>query len=600
MTELQTSAHPDALFGPISRLGDDALLPDYLAYWARTEGDRVAMRFTDFSTQRDGVEHLVTFAELERWARAIAVRIGELTAPGDRAAILTPAGPGYMAAFAGALSSAAVGVPLFEPEHLGQGDRLRGVLADCRPTVVLTTDAHVAAVEALVADLPGLDPAVIAVDALRDDVRADTYERPSTLRRDALAYLQYTSGSTRTPAGVELTHHNLVVNARQLMQAFDVDPCDHNAAISWLPLFHDMGLLLGIVLPIVTAATSGIFDALAFIQRPVRWMREIARQPHTYTAAPNFAYGYAAKRVKASDREALDLSGVKAMLNGAEPVHPRTVRQFIETFAPQGLRAEAVRPSYGLAEATVFVSTTPSGRPARITEVDAAALQAHRAIPPSGPDARTTELVSCGIAFGQEVALVDPATAELLPDGTVGEVWVHGENVGAGYWGDARESASTFDGRLADPVGLPPSGWLRTGDLGVRIDGELYITGRLKDTIIIDGRNIYPNDVEASVEEAHDAIAAHRLAAFAVETGDTEGLVVVAEQHRDAADAAASLAEIAAAAKQAVSLQHAVSLHDFVLVEPHTVPRTSSGKIARQATRAQYLEGALRPVGGRS
>lgn len=578
-----------------------ALLTDYLSHWARVWPDRIAFRFTDFAQDRAGVEHVVTFAELDRWSRAIAARIGALVAPGDRVAMLTPTGPAYMAAFAGALRSVAIGVPLFDPDHLGQSDRLRRVLANCRPACVLVAAADREQVGALLASLDEpLDAHVLAVEDLADEAgeaEAASYVPPARVRPDEIAYLQYTSGSTRTPAGVELTHANLVTNARQLMAAFDVDDDDHNAAVSWLPLFHDMGLLLGIVLPIVTGATGSVFDPLAFIQRPVRWLRELARQPCTYTAAPNFAFGYAAKRVKQADREALDLSGVKAMLNGAEPVHPRTVRLFIETFAPHGLRPEAVRPSYGLAEATVFVSTTPGDRPARITAVDAAALQEHRAVPAGPESARVTELVSCGVAVGQRVAIVDPASQRPQRDGTVGEIWVQGDNVGVGYWNDPHETAATFGGHLVDAGDLPPAGWLRTGDLGVILDGELHITGRMKDTIIIDGRNIYPNDVEATVEEAHDAVAAHRLAAFAVDDGDAEALVVVAERHRDAADAADRLEEVAAAARRAVSAQHAVGLHDFVLVEPHTVPRTSSGKIARQATRAQYLDGTLHAIG---
>ena len=601
VTEVQTRA-PKSVdpLGDFSGPGGMALLPDYVDHWAARRPDRIALRYTDFSGEREGVEHTVTFRELDRWSRAIAARLAALVAPGDRVAILTPSSPEYMAAFAGTLRSIAIGVPLFEPEHLGQGERLRGVLADCRPTCLLTTAAHRASVEELVASLDEpLDAHIVLVEDLRTDVTAaEAYVRPE-LMPDELAYLQYTSGSTRAPAGVELTHRNVIANALQLMVAFDVDAEDHNAAVSWLPLFHDMGLVLGLVLPIVCSATGSIFDPLAFIQRPVRWMRELARQTCTYTAAPNFAYGYAAKRVRADDRAALDLSGVKAMLNGAEPVQPRTVRDFLEAFTPCGLRPEVLHPSYGLAEATVFVSTTTRDRPARILELDAAALQQHRAVPPTEPDDRVTELVSCGVAVGQRVAIVEPASCELLPSGTVGEVWVHGENVGQGYWANERATEDTFAGVLRDAGDLPERPWLRTGDLGVLIDGELYITGRMKDTIIIDGRNIYPNDVEATVEEAHPAIAAHRLAAFAVDTGDGECLVVVAEQHRTAETASAELDAITAAAKQAVSVQHAVTLHDFVLVHPHTVPRTSSGKIARQATRTQYLEGTLLPVGGR-
>ncbi|MBJ7329826.1 MAG: fatty acyl-AMP ligase [Solirubrobacteraceae bacterium] len=571
---------------------DDALVPDLLDHWAVARPDRVAWRFVDYASDRAGIEHAVTHAELAVWSRAIAARLAEVTRPGDRVAILTPPGTAYAAGFLGTLRSAAVGVPLFDPEHIGQADRLRGVLADCRPACVLTVRADRETVEAAVAEHGAH---VLCVDELagRADIAAG-YERPATLTADRLAYLQYTSGSTRAPAGVRLTQGNLAANARQIAQGFGVHPADHNTGVSWLPLFHDMGLLLGIVVPLTVGGTGHVFDPLAFIQRPIRWMRAIAEQPNPFTAAPNFAFGYAAKRIRPADREALDLSGVRGMLNGAEPVRPRTMAEFVDTFSQCGLRPEVVRPSYGLAEATVFVSTTSLDRPARVLEVDAAALQEHRAVPAA--DGRSTALVSCGVPFGQHVAIADPVTRDRCIDGDVGEIWVHGPNVGIGYWGDPADSSSTFGATLGRPGFEPAHGWLRTGDLGVIVDGELYITGRMKDTIIVDGRNIYPNDIEATVEEAHADIAAHRLAAFAVSDGDGEGLVVVAERHRDAEGAAARLDQIAAAARHAVSLQHAVALFDFVLVDPHTVPRTSSGKIARQATRSQYLEGGLRRV----
>lgn len=571
-------------------LGPEARLGDYLAFWARVRPNELALTFIDYLADRHGIADHLTFAQADAWSRAIATRIDELTSPGDRVAILAPQGAEYYAAFAGALRSHAVAVPLYSPDLPGHGDRLSTVLADCTPALIVTTGAKRELVEGHVAEAIALSPdRIITLDELRhDDARAARYQRPRHVRADDPAYLQYTSGSTRTPAGVVLSHRNVVSNVLQLAEGNDLTHGD-TTCVSWLPLFHDMGLLLGVAGPIVGGAHSVLLDPVAFVLKPTRWLTALSGRRRVITAAPNFAYDYVVKRLRPEEAAGLDLSDVTVWMNGAEPIRPETLERFVERLQPAGVRREALCPAYGLAEATVFVTSTDPERAPRVLFADPIALQTGSVVP-AGDGVSSVALVSCGRAVGQHLAIVDPATRTRLGDGRVGEIWLNGPNVAHGYW-KATEGPDTFDADLVNAGDLPTTGWLRTEDLGALIDGELYVTGRIKDLIIIDGRNLYPQDIERTIQESHDAIARGRLAAFSVTTGGTEAIVVVAERHRDATiDDPDALTAIA---RQAVTSDHAAALHDFVIVEPDTIPRTSSGKIARNATRDHYLAGTL-------
>jgi fatty acid CoA ligase FadD32 len=596
---------------------------ELMAGWALTRPDAVAHEFVDYFADRRGLRRSYTWAEWDTWTRAIAHRLqGLVPDRGARVAILAPQGPEYVAAFHATLRAGVIAVPLFPPDLPGHGDRLESVFDDCAPSVVVTTAEKRELVEKLVAGrgLTGrvsvLLPEEVAGVAGEADAKA--FVPPADLTLDDVAYLQYTSGSTRTPRGVVLTQGNLVLNVSQILQSHAMDEMVPDATgVSWLPLFHDMGLLLGAAATAITGAKGVVFDPLAFILKPSRWITELARHPKVMSAAPNFAYSLAAKRVKPEELEGLDLSDVVSLVDGAEPVLPSTLRTFAEVFGPRGLPDTALRPSYGLAEATLFVSVGDPAAPRVIVEADVEQLQ-RGVLVEGAPGGRRTALVSSGRAFGQLVAIVGTSGAggsgsggsgsdgglqvpgRLRPDGHIGEIWVHGPNVGRGYWQKPEESAGTFGGRLeprdADAACLPVDGWLRTGDLGALLGRDLFVTGRQKDLIIVDGRNVYPHDIELSVQHAHDAIALHKLAAFSVPAADGEAVVVVAERYRGAPDAAERRAEVDAAARQAVSEQHGVRLHDFVLIEPDTIPWTSSGKIARQATRTAYLEGTLTRV----
>ncbi|NBH12604.1 fatty acyl-AMP ligase, partial [Amycolatopsis sp. SID8362] len=466
-----------------------------------------------------------------------------------------------------------VAVPLFAPGLPGHEGRLAGALADCTPRVVLTTAADFDAVREFTAG-----PEVVAVDAV-PEAEPREWPRPDP---DAVAYLQYTSGSTRSPAGVVLTHRNVLANARQACAAYGVESRT-TSTVSWLPLFHDMGLILGIGAPMVGGMASVLMDPLAFLERPARWLQALSASPGAISAAPNFAYAYSASRVTESEKDFLELSRVVSLINGSEPVLPTTIAKFQDAFGGCGLRPEAHRSSYGLAEATVLVSVTDSGTQARQVTFDRDRLAAGFAV----PAAAGTTLVSCGRPAGQRVRIADPVTGNAVEPGEVGEIRVSGPNVGRGYWGRPDASAAVF--------GLPPldpetgEGWLATGDLGVLFDGELFVTGRLKDLVVVDGRNHYPQDIEQTVE-AHPAVRPHSAAAFAIEVPDGEAAVVVLERAKDfEAEVGGAVADLRAA----VSAGHGLRLHDVVFLAPGEVPRTSSGKISRARCRASYADGSL-------
>ncbi|SEH01665.1 fatty acid CoA ligase FadD32 [Nonomuraea solani] len=550
-----------------------------VARWAREIPGAPAYTFVDHLG--DGSRRTLTWSRADLKARALAVRLRELAGPGDRVAVLAPQGLDYVVAMLGTMYARLVAVPLFAPGLPGHAERLAGAYADADPLVVLTTTAALPGVTDFLATAPA-PKRVVTVDTI-SDLLADEWE-PTRIRPDDLAYLQYTSGSTRAPAGVEITHANLTANALQLWESFRAMPRTSVAAL-WLPLFHDMGLVATVAMPIVGGNQAAFMDPVAFVMSPVRWLRLLSEFDDVFTGGPNFAYEYTAARVSAADKAGLDLSGVKVMLNGAEPVRPAAIEAFDAAFAACGLRPEAHTPAYGLAEATVFVTATGRGERPVVTGFDRDALRDGRAVPHTGTGPRST-LVACGRPEGALVRVAGDDGRE-RPGGEVGEIWVQGPNVARAYWRDPARSAETFGAVLDGAEGT----WLRTGDLGVLYDGRLYVTGRIKDLVIVDGRNHYPQDIEATVQEAHPAVRRDRVAAFAVPGEETERLVVVAERSRQGWEADAE--EVGRAVRAAVRRFHELAVHDFVLTAAGAVPRTSSGKIARRACLRAYQEGAF-------
>ncbi|MFC9502299.1 fatty acyl-AMP ligase [Streptomyces sp. NPDC057002] len=564
-------------------------LPEYVWHWAETTPDRRAFTFVEHPAQHSrGVHRTLTWRRLDVRVRALAAHLAERAGPGDRVALLCPQGTEYVTAFLAALAAGLVAVPLYPPDLPGHADRLAGVLADARPSVVVTTSRA----QDEVRDFLGSDgPRIVLADQVPDDAAQNW--RPVPPDAGATAYLQYTSGSTRAPAGVEISHGNVVANAGQALSAYGAD-AGPLTCVGWLPLYHDMGLVLSVAAPVTRGLLSVLMDPAAFLHEPVRWLRLLAAHPNVVSAAPNFAYDYCVATVTAEQKEGLRLDRITALINGSEPVRPGTADRFHAAFAGQGLAPETHCPSYGLAEATVFVCAARPGEPLTRFALDRDALAAGKALSARPDDPRAVLLAGCGTPAGQRVRVADPVTRALLSEGEVGEIWVQGPNVGRGYWN--RGPGDVFGAGFADAA-AGPGGWLRTGDLGTVLEGQLVVTGRLKDLIIVDGRNHYPQDVEATAQDADPAVRRDRLAAFAVPGGAGEGVVVVAEHARTARLAELDVPAVVRAVRGAVSARHGLRLADVVLVPPGTVPRTSSGKVSRALTRTRYLEGAY---GGRA
>jgi long-chain fatty acid adenylase/transferase FadD26 len=558
-------------------------LPELVRHWAQVAPDRRAFTFVDHPAPGSrGVHRTLTWRRLDLRVRALAARLAEEAEPGSRVALLCPQGAEYVTGFLAALAAGLVAVPLYPPGLPGHGDRLTAVFADARPAVVVTTSRVSKQVRGFCA---GTSVRIVAADQV-PDAAAGGWE-PVAPDASATAYLQYTSGSTRTPAGVEITHANVVANARQALSAYAAD-AHPVTCVGWLPLYHDMGLVLSVAAPVVRGLLSVLMDPVAFLHEPVRWLRLVGAHPRVVSAAPNFAYDYCASAVTDAQKADLRLDQVTALINGSEPVRPGTVDRFHAAFAAQGLSPRVHCPSYGLAEATVFVSAARPGRPLRRFALDRDALASGKALPARPDDSRAVLLAGCGTPAGQRVRIVDPVSGAALSEGEVGEIRVQGPNVGRGYRNRERQTRLVFG--TGSHAG--PDGWLRTGDLGTVLEGQLIVTGRLKDLIVVDGRNHYPQDVEATAQDAHPAVRRDRLAAFGIPGGSGENVVVVAEHVRAVSLAEVDVPGVVGAVRAAVSERHGLRLAEVVLVAPGVVPRTSSGKVSRSLTRERYLEGA--------
>ncbi|HVS00840.1 MAG TPA: amino acid adenylation domain-containing protein, partial [Thermoanaerobaculia bacterium] len=534
-----------------------------------------------------GVEEAcLTYAGLEARARAIAARLRDLeVAPGERALLLFPPGLDFIAAFFGCLYAGAVAVPAYPPRSPRTLPRLGSIVRDARPAAVLTLSGLRPKLQALTAALPELQ-AARWLDADEEAEVAGGWEPPA-IAGDAPAFLQYTSGSTSAPKGVVVTHANLLHNGEMIRQAFGQS--EESVIVGWLPLYHDMGLIGNVLQPLYCGARCVLMSPMAFLQRPRLWLEAVGRYGATTSGGPNFAYELCVRKVGPEEREGLDLSSWRLAFNGAEPVRAETMERFAAAFAPCGFRREAFYPCYGLAEATLLVTGGTPGAPFVEASFEAAALERHEVEETAGSGARS--LVASGRPWsGQRVAVADPETGAELPPGRVGEIWVQGPSVARGYWGNPEQTARTFAARLASGEGP----FLRTGDLGFMRDTGLFVTGRLKDLIILRGRNHYPQDLELAAERAHPALRPGCGAAFSVDVDGEESLVVVHEVERHPG---ADLDEIAGAVRRAVAEEHEVQVRDVVLLRAGTLPKTSSGKVQRHACRSSYLNGGLAVVG---
>ncbi len=557
-----------------------------------------------FLVDGENEELNITYAELDRKARAVGAWLASEGMAGKRVLLLYPSGLDFIAAFMGCLYGGAIAVPAYPPRKNRSVERIEAIASDADASVALTTRDVLDRFDALRATAPSLEHLIWKVDSELDVAWADRWERPD-IDGDTLAFLQYTSGSTGTPKGVMLSHENLLHNSLRIMQAFEITRSQ--SGVFWLPSFHDMGLIGGILVPLYGGKFNVLMSPVAFLQKPLRWLQAISKYRATISGGPNFAYELCVRKTTPEQRATLDLSSWSLAFNGAEPVRAETIDAFCEAFAPCGFRREAFFPCYGLAESTLMVTGGMKFEPPVIRSFDAASIESGSAVvrPANAPAVR--RLVGSGRELdGQDVLIVDPQSSEALPPGRVGEIWVSGPSVAQGYWNRGDASAATFGAMLAQPD-QPPSGqavakwrpnpgpYLRTGDLGFFDNGELFVAGRLKDLIIIRGRNHYPQDIEHAVEEASSLVRAGSIAAFAVEFDGRERVAVVAEVERGKRDPAEVAAAFEAIRKR-LATEHELAVEAIVLVRPNSVPKTSSGKIQRHACKRQFLDGTLEVV----
>jgi long-chain fatty acid adenylyltransferase FadD28 len=560
-------------------------ITDVLRERASLQPNDTAFTFIDYEQDWAGVAESLTWSQAYRRALNVAQELRHCGSTGDRAVILAPQGLDYIAAFLGALQAGLIAVPLSAPMGGAHDERVHSVLHDTSPSVILTTSSVVSDVAKYAQSQNGESgPSVIEVDSLDLDSRAAADRGGSW---PSPAYLQYTSGSTRRPAGVMISYRNVLANFQQWMHDYFADRGTDMTVVSWLPFYHDMGLMLGICKPVLGGLHTVLMSPVAFLQRPARWMQLMASNSHAVTAGPNFSFELAVRKTTDEDMAGLDLGDVRGIASGSERIHAATLRRFTERFAKFNLCDTVLRPSYGLAEATVYVATRAPGRPPEIVHFESDELSAgHAKRCRSGG----TALVSYGLPRSPMVRIVDPETGTECPEGVTGEIWVYGDNVAMGYWGKPQETEQTFRAKLVDPsAGTPEEPWLRTGDLGFLSDGELFITGRIKDLLIVYGRNHSPDDIEATIQE----ITRGRCAAISVPDDHMEKLVAIIEvkkrgdSHEDAMD---KLAIVKSEVTSAISNSHGLGVADLVLVPPGSIPITTSGKVRRAACVEQYRQ----------
>lgn len=547
---------------------------------------------------KDGrdVTATIGYAPLRNHAQAVANQLRQHVAEGSRALLLYPPGLDVLPAFFGCLNAGVVAVPVPPPDGVRLKHslpRLKGIVADAEAEVILTTAGLRQDLEARLSETM---PQVhwIATDAL-EPADAPDFKRPD-ITSESLAYLQYTSGSTSAPRGVMLSHGNVLANLAYLQQGF---ACDENSVcVTWMPYFHDYGLVEGLLQPMFSGADCYVLSPLTLLKRPIRWLEAMDRFGGTHTHAPNFAYELCLERITAEQRETLDLSRWRVAGNGAEPVRAETLRRFTETFGPQDFRAETFYPAYGMAEATLFVTARAHDQSPHASRLSAEALEQNRVVPADEalPDIEARMVVSCGVPRPEtDLRIVDPATGRTCPPDTVGELWISNPSVGLGYWRRPEETEATFRAHLTDSPNTGP--FLRTGDLGFLKDGELHITGRLKDLIVVAGVNHYPQDIEWTVLDCCPDLRREHCAAFALEPDAEkrdaeERLVILAEAGKRTKDWEPTFRNI----RQAVARSHGLATAEILILERGQIRKTSSGKVQRQACRQAYLENQLKCV----
>jgi acyl-CoA synthetase (AMP-forming)/AMP-acid ligase II len=575
-----------------------ATLIDILRYRALNEPEKTAYNFlVDGETETISI----TYKQLEQRARAIAVYLRSLSPPGERVLLFYPPGLDYIEAFFGCLYAGVIAIPVYPPRPNRSLSRLQSIIEDAQAKVALTTLSIISTLERKLDRAPELETLHwLATETITNDLADDWKETP--LSGDTLAFLQYTSGSTAEPKGVKISHSNLLHNLSAIYRCFRHS--DESQGVIWLPPYHDMGLIGGILQPLYGGFSVVLMSPLIFLQNPLRWLQAISRYKATTSGGPNFAYDLCVRKFKPEQDPFLDLSSWHVAFNGAEPINYETLEKFTLTFAPYGFRPEAFYPCYGMAEATLIISGGLKNKPPITKIVRGTALEKNQIVTVNLDEDNYRILVGCGQSLSdQKLAIVNPETLSQCPPGEVGEIWVSGSSIAKGYWNQPQETEATFNAYLSDSGEGP---FLRTGDLGFIEDGELFVTGRLKDIIIINGRNHYPQDIERTVEETNPFIRPSCTASFSVNIDGEERLVVLAEVDRNYWELNRSTAKIAPekVAKKAIDAKdliqsigrevfknHDLQVYSTLLLKPGAIPKTSSGKIQRHACRTSFLTG---------
>jgi acyl-CoA synthetase (AMP-forming)/AMP-acid ligase II len=531
----------------------------------------------------------INYLDLDKKSRSVAVHLQSLLSPEDRVLLLYPSGLDFIVAFFGCLYAGIVAIPAYPPRRNQNTSRLESIIMDARPKAVLTKSDLLESIRSRLSE--NLD--ITKLDYLStDDIDIDKsieWQEPG-INGDTLAFLQYTSGSTGTPKGVMLTHRNLLYNEEMIKVRFQHS--EKTVIVGWLPLFHDMGLIGNVLQPIYLGIPCYLMSPVDFIQKPYRWLQAISLYKATTSGGPNFAYDLCVKKITPEQIASLDLSSWQVAFNGAEPIRYQTLKQFSDTFASCGFSPETFYPCYGMAETTLLVTGgIPSELPV-ICTVDEAALEQNRILITT--DEHGKKIVGCGqTSLEQKIIIVNPDTyTECLPE-EVGEIWIAGDNVAIGYWQRPEQTKIDFHAYLADTKAGP---FLRTGDLGFLQNGELFVTGRMKDVIIIRGQNHYPQDIEFTVENSHPGLKPASGAAFTVEVKGVDRLVIVQEVER-AYIRKLDIKEVIGNISQSVAAQHGLQVYKAVLVKTGSIPKTSSGKIQRYACKNRFLNDTLNLIG---
>ncbi|AHH99708.1 fatty acyl-AMP ligase [Kutzneria albida] len=565
-------------------------LADCLAEWSLSHAEDAALTFVDHRGSPDGLAVTLSWSALHRRVSATAAWLQRVARAGQRAVLLAPQGLDYVVAFLATLRARVVAVPLAVEDVLDNREYLAEVFADCTPNWVLTTGPLLTEMRDFLDEQRLTDTVqTIAVDAVPEALAADC--RPVHVHPEDIAYLRYTVDALGAPAGVVISHGNLVAGGLRAVEACGAVP-GRTVSVTWQPLSRDLGLIMAVVAPLTARLRVVLLDPGAVLEQPRRWLQVLSATQGAITAAPDFALAYCASRVSEQDRVWMRLGQVAALVNGGEPIRPDTVRAALDVFGECGLLPQALRACYGSPESAGPVSITAAGAPPRQLTVDRELLAAGKAVPRTGSDHRSTTLVSSGVPVRGELLVVDPDLRWPLSDDLVGEIWVSGATVARGHWGRDAAEQDVFGAKLDDPV-LGTESWLRTGDLGFRHEGELYVIGRQEDLLTVNGRHLDPREVELTARAAHSALRPDGLVAVSVPTPRGDAVTVFAERSQHVSPKDLDLGAITEAVRCAVTARFGVAVDQVLVLEPGRIPFTSAGRVARSVCRQRYLDGTL-------